>query len=47
MRRLVRLQEYAEILHVLSGPPETGPDWMTELIGNLRNRLAEIEAGLN
>ena len=43
MRRLVRLQEYATILHVLSEPPDFEPEWMTEIIANLRHRLRMIE----
>lgn len=43
MRRLVRLQEYATILHVLSGPADCEPDWMTEIILKLRGRLRAIE----
>lgn len=46
MRRLVRLQEYATILHALSEPVEIEPDWMTEIIAKLRTKLERIESAL-
>ena len=30
LRKIVSLQEYATILHVLSEPAEEEPEWMTE-----------------
>lgn len=47
MRRLVRLQEYGTILHVLSDPVEEKPDWMQAIITKLRNRLKAIESVLS
>ena len=43
MRRLVRLQEYATILHVLSEPPSEVPDWMYGLVDKLKYKLCRIE----
>ena len=43
MRRLVRLQEYGTILHVLSEPVEDEPDWMTDIREELGDRLRCIE----
>jgi len=42
MYRLVSLQEYATILHVLSDPPEEKPDWMEEIIDKLQYRLKKL-----
>lgn len=39
MRRLVRLQEYAAILHILSEPIDEMPNWMNELIKKLKCKL--------
>ena len=44
MRRLVSLQEYATILHVLSEPTEEEPEWMTRIKEKLNRRAAYIEA---
>lgn len=44
--RLVALQEYATILHVLSEPPEAEPDWMLRIVGKLRDKLRSIENSL-
>ena len=46
MRRLVRLQEYSTILHVLSEPVEDEPEWMTEITARLRGRLRSVESSL-
>ena len=46
MRRLVALQEYATILHVLAEPVADEPDWMTAIKAKLTNRLARVEAFL-
>ena len=43
MRRLVRVQAYGTLLHVLSEPADTEPDWMTEIIQNLERTLSDIE----
>lgn len=43
MRRLVRLQEYATILHVLSEPVDEKPDWMNELIEKLKYKVQCLE----
>lgn len=43
MRRLVRLQEYSTILHVLSEPVDEMPSWMSELIDKLKNKLQCLE----
>ena len=43
MRRLVALQEYATILHVLSDEVEEEPDWLLRVRKTLRNRQNEIE----
>jgi len=46
MRRLVALQQYAEIKYVLSEGVEDEPEWMTQIRGTLTSRLREIETGL-
>ena len=43
MRRLVRLQECATILHVLSEPVTEKPDWMEGLINKLNYKLKCLE----
>ena len=43
MRRLVRVQAYGTLLHVLSEPADTEPDWMTEIIQNLEKTPSDIE----
>lgn len=43
MRRLVHLQEYATLLHVLSEPVDEKPDWMSELICKLQYKLRCLE----
>jgi len=43
MRRLVRLQEYATILYVLSEPVDEMPDWMNELIKKLKHKVKCLE----
>ena len=44
MRRLVRLQEYATLLHVLSEKVEDMPDWMSNLSQKLKFKLRMLEA---
>lgn len=44
MRRLVRLQEYSTLLHVMSEPVNDKPDWMIEVIEKLQYKLHRIEA---
>ena len=44
MRRLVRLQEYATLLHVLSEPVDEMPDWMDALIKKLTNKIRQLES---
>jgi len=46
MRRLVRLQEYATILHVLSEPIDEKPSWMEELIGKLQYKAHYLEKSM-
>ncbi len=46
MRRLVRLQEYATILHVLSEPIDEKPNWMNELIKKLNYKLQCLEKAM-
>ena len=46
MRRLVRLQEYGSILYTLSEPVNDAPEWMTEIVEKLENRLQSIENSL-
>lgn len=43
MRRLVRLQEYSTILHVLSEPVDEMPNWMNEIIKKLRYKVQCLE----
>lgn len=43
MRRLVHLQEYATILHVMSEPPVEIPDWMYGLLEKLKCKLYCVE----
>ena len=43
MRRLVHLQEYATLLHVLSEEIQDMPDWMTMLCEKLNNKLGWLE----
>jgi len=47
MRRLVRLQEYATLLHVLSEDVENPPEWMVGLSSHLQNKLAWLEETMN
>ena len=42
MRRLVFLQEYDTILHVLSESVEDEPEWMTEIKEKLNRRIADL-----
>ena len=46
MRRLVRLQEYTTILHVLSEPVDEKPSWMNELIGKLKYKAQCLEKSM-
>lgn len=46
MRRLVRLQEYATILHVTSEPVNEAPDWMKKLEGRLKRKLQVLEQAM-
>lgn len=46
MRRLVRLQEYATILHVMSEPMVKMPDWMYGLTDRLKYKLHHLETGM-
>lgn len=46
MRRLVHLQEYATILHVLSESIEEMPNWMNELIKKLKCKLQYLEKAM-
>lgn len=39
MRKIVALQEYATILHVLSEPVDNPPEWMTHIIRVLKQKL--------
>lgn len=43
MRRLVHLQEYSTLLHVLSEPVNEKPEWMIALIEKLECRRKELE----
>jgi len=43
MRRLVRLQEYTTVLHVLSAKVKDMPEWMTDLRRKLEIKLGRIE----
>jgi len=43
MRRLVHLQEYATILHVMSEPMVEMPDWMYGLTDKLKYKLSSLE----
>lgn len=43
MRRLVHLQEYATLLHVLSEPVEEMPEWMVLLIQKLKYKRQQLE----
>ena len=42
MRRLVSLQEYDTILHVLSEPVEDEPEWMTEIKEKLNRKITDL-----
>lgn len=44
MRRLVALQEYTTILHVLSETAEEEPEWLTQIRQKLNGRAAQIRA---
>ena len=46
MRRLVRLQEYATILYVLSEPVDEKPNWMNELIKKLKYKVQCLEKSI-
>lgn len=46
MRRLVRLQEYATLLHVLWDPIAQQPDWMTEIIRKLQYKVLCLEQSM-
>ena len=46
MRRLVRLQEYATILYVLSEPVDEKPNWMNELIKKLKYKVQCLEKSM-
>ena len=46
MRRLVHLQEYATILHVLSEPVAEKPDWMNGLIDKLNYKVQCLERSM-
>lgn len=46
MRRLVRIQEYATLLYVLSEPMEEQPDWMVKLIEKLRDIMKRLETAM-
>ena len=46
MRRLVRLQSYATILHVMSEEVSESPDWMLEIKEKLRRSKQKIESGI-
>lgn len=46
MRRLVHLQEYATLLHVLSEEIQDMPDWMTMLCEKLNNKLEWLEKSM-
>lgn len=47
MRRLVHLQEYATLLHVLSEEIQDMPDWMTMLCEKLNNKLGWLEKNMD
>ncbi len=47
MRRLVRLQEYTTLLHVLSEEVEDMPEWMSSLIQRLKYKLSYLEESMN
>ena len=47
MRKLVSLQEYATILHVLSEPTEEEPEWMTQIKAKLNRKTDRIEASFS
>ena len=47
MRRLVSLQEYATILHVLSEPSEEEPEWMTQIKEKLNRKAEHIKTILS
>lgn len=43
MRKIVSLQEYATILHVLSEPAEEEPEWMIKIMEKLDMKIERIE----
>lgn len=47
MRRFVRLQEYATLLHVLSEEVENPPEWMVGLQTHLQNKLKWLEEAVS
>lgn len=47
MRRLVRLQEYATLSHVVSEGVEDMPDWMSNLSQKLKCQLRRLEESMN
>ena len=47
MRRFVRLQEYATLLHVLSENVEDMPEWMCNLSQKLKCKLRQLEEFMN
>ena len=47
MRRLVSLQEYATILHVLAEPAEEEPEWMTQIREKLNRKAEHIKTFLS
>ena len=46
MRRLVCLQEYAGLLHVMSEPVANQPEWMEKLVEKLMGRLRSLEVSM-
>ena len=46
MRKLVRFQEYATILYVLSEPIDKMPNWMIELTNRLKYKLRRLEEAI-
>lgn len=47
MRRVVRLQEYATLLYVMSETVEDMPDWMNELVEKLKWKLRWLEEAMD
>ncbi len=47
MRRLVRLQEYTTLLHVVSEVVEDMPDWMSNLSLKLKCKIRRLEEAMN